>query len=462
MPPDFSISSDDISFSSDVTDAVHQMLSSHQRYRYTPSDDTTRSSLDDLEVSVEDGSIVVNRSESLDNGSPMDEKSEVWWLKEAATLTNYETVAQAYAGEEYQDRNGFDGVKCLALDRASSEVGQLIESGDSHIGAFNRVTNDWPHEGRAWLARYEAEHADRDDGEYVRKTEEYAEGAGVMDEDLGQTELDCFYGDNPFDELDSEEARTVLHLRAHDCEITDDVLDQIADHYQFRHDLDDVGDVTTALQINEYDGSVPRPLLQEALPPDEWESDPTSILSRGCNNCGTSYHLIETEDGERWLSTEVGTGNPNGGAVVLDEDERYIGVHHSFLCFPCYNDYQSSGDVVTAVFPEHDEVVGFRSTRAFIEFDEEPPDLPREDEDKMLEVGDYGTPLPDSFFVIEPNSDLGDTARQESAINEVASNAEVLENGPVFINEEGPAHVIVEKTNFEAAQEVKERIESHV
>lgn len=261
-----------------------------------------------------------------------DNTNPLWWVEQAESYRGAENASLAYAGE-LNDSNGFAGVRELVLQEASQQIRERIESGTGKVAAFNYETSEWPHRARGWLARYEELRTDRQDDEYI--VQEYADAADIPDEITMQTTLDTYYDADVFNDLDRGEARALLYARCVDGDINEEELvDEIGSPGEFINSLDRVGNVTAAIHRQHFDSTVPDAVLQEAAPPDEWNTDPSRISESVCTSCGEHLFSIETESDREWVDAN-GRIHDNTVNTETTENIRHLTGDDGLLCGVC-------------------------------------------------------------------------------------------------------------------------------
>lgn len=428
--------------------------------------------LDDHYPSVEDhtmGNPIVSTS-TIERGHPVDlmdtPSIEYWIVDEALNRESLPSVEEAACGERYDDVEGAAAVGRLLVQGASREIGERAY-GEDFVQPFNEVTSGWPREARAILIQYEYESADRPDCDYSDDLERFtSEGDGPNIPDVGT-------GVVPDSEVLSDLSptyprSTALLLYADGVEVADYNLDSISDHRRFRQIYESVEEIEAALRAERLDSRLPIQVASEADDPQDWPDDlePSSVERLGCIRCGTNYSEVSI-DGEATFVNEHGTPievTPAGPG----EPYRFANgpPGSGCVCESCEAEFEAQSYTVVYIDPDTNAFVrteragdmiydlGHLSGTAYMPESELPPNV-RDRIDAHDSLDDH--------FEISPNSDFGNVAAQREAIEELAEEPTSLTAGPVIVRlSGGSASVLVERSNFDAACEVKETIEENV
>lgn len=309
-----------------------------------------------------------NHSPTIEN---MDAPTRAGFVIETAfDRIDHHTVADAYAGETYE-ANATDGVKLLLFEDTQMRVSEGIDSGDRPVTAFNRHTDNWPHQLRAEYAAYEYHEGGRDDDNYVSELRSFAESEGVLDMDFVQTELDTFYEANAFDDerLSEEEARAVMMARHYELDTNVSEIDfsEINEVDDFVWWLKETEDVETAMRSHHFGTDVPTKIISQAAAPSDWDTlDPSDIeTAEYVGRPAEAYYIHHHEVGETWV-TESG---PFDGERVGDYSDRLADSSGNDPAerrrvLPASEEEQMSGDVIVAT--DGDVVTKFMRSHSIV------------------------------------------------------------------------------------------------
>ena len=377
-----------------------------------------------------------DRIGDFDPGKPIQHMDtptiDAWFYDHAQDTFGTDEVKDAFVGETYDDASGIDAVRHLVLEDASETIDTRIGDGQECVVAFNRTTSSWPHKARAYLAGYEANYAIHGTESYQRDVTDFASTEGLADYAPGQTTLDFYAGDNPFDsdDLTDEEASTVVLMSAceHDDIDYDEVLDDVEHHDTFRTWLKKTGEVESALRAHYFDGVLPDDLVAELAPPEEWDDlDPLDVEKKKCDNCNDTYYRVHHhEEGRVWLHKN-GSSVTESFSEVSDPDaetEMYAldGTNHiDAMCSQCREEWFENASDVTLYAPDG-SMVGVKYNRGVAldrgYGDDDFPDRTRHDasnEARRL-VMQFIQNVPSNYFELRPNSSVADVVAQQAAL----------------------------------------------
>lgn len=280
-----------------------------------------------------------------DINTPMDERLIAQRLVSNSDCSvNRLAAADAYAGNISDlSGNGFHGIIELVCSHVSDDIRRRVEESDiGPIKAFNRARSGFSISQSAYIARYELLHDNTyDDDEYEDQLTTFAESGNLEDWEPMQTELSCYYEENPYDDasLTREEARTVMELRLHDYTDTAVDLDEIENHSVFRERLKQ-GHTPEIARLSEQLGGVDPDILDKL--PDEWVDEPDDIIveTSPCAGCYEDVFVARHESGD----VGVITRHEDGGEVLSD-DSPYFYMNDDeadAICASCAESVHSS------------------------------------------------------------------------------------------------------------------------
>lgn len=291
-----------------------------------------------------------------------------------------------------------------------------------------------------------------------------------MPELTDQSTLDFFYGSNPIadEDLSTDEAKTLLVLRANGEDDDPEVIDDINDHRAFRACYMECGDQYEALHLHRFDQSVPQEVFTNAAPPEEWPDDmtPAAVPTDHCARCGDRFYRVFGENDEPIWVDEDGE---EGGLEQLGFDHSAFflnrGSPSNYLCSEC-QEYVKESDTRLALIDEGIHTVatlrsGFGYDRSEENNDYTPADdLPQDIREEFEQT--VRSP-PSDKYTIEPNDEIGDTSAQHSAIETLIESPEAVDAGPALVYHDGTSgRVWIDYDNSEAAEQVKRAIEHYV
>lgn len=418
----------------------------------------------------------VNRSTPI---TDMDEPSVTAFVyNEAVDETDEQTVASAYAGNE-NDANGVDAVFVLLFSRARQRVtDDIVDGVRDPIAAFNRHTETWPHKLRARFADYEYQQGREEWPNYSDELEQFADTEGVLGMDYTQTELDAFYGDNPYENsnLSNIEARVVMTARHYDADESDISFSDISNTANFLWWLKETGgDVDEALRAHHYGTDVPTEIISQAAAPSEWAGtplDPDNIEEAELYTAPKRlYHIVHHERGVTWVNDD----GPVDTYSISDPDSRYYAPS-----VPDGDEVRIAAGEVGGSTASWDERIIVFDGNTVAQLDR----YGRIMEQNHNRVGDLDAETLDTFDALMTGTNIGeldlvqlnpqerpDTTieAQEGLISGMmespASASSMFSNGPLFVTIESQfdgqhESLYFDRTNPELAREAKEALEN--
>lgn len=392
----------------------------------------------------------------------MDENTiEEWFFNEATNIFTRRRVGEAFAGET-NDANGMDGLIREVIDHVAGRLDERVELGEDEAQAFNNHVDEWPREAQAMLC---SEEANRDrHSSYQADCRSFAEAHDVLNLDLGQTELDLFYAENPYDsELTTTEADVVMVLRANG-EDTEGVLDRIDNYESFIDWYTQIGSVEQAIQAHEYDNVFDPSDMGQLAPPDEWpaDMDASNVRQETCLNCTRRHLEVVTEDGERtWM---LGGGEMIGGEVL---DDGYL-TGQNFMCDSCFSSWEDNKtEVVIAGQDTTVKIEGDQMLRRVVDDAAWGDYASLSGEEESIASAVCRQSIPPDYSGISPDPSFGDSQAQDEAIAELMDPDTEFENGTAYVASNlrrSPTEytVFLSRENAALAQEVKQAIDSNL
>lgn len=413
----------------------------------------------------------------------------VWYFEQLREHFEDAGVGNIYAGQTRigPDANGRTAMREMLLREIAREVRDAINdqpASEREERAFNEVTERWPIKARAYLADYYVDEYDAD-GRFAGELEDFARSEGVLNREIMQTTLDCYYDGNPFndDSLTRQEATTVMWLREMDDWGDEprnmaEVLAEIENHENFREWLEREEDIGAALRGHIYDADFPSELASEMAPPEEWpdDMDPADMDRGTCVRCGSNYQeVFHHDDGRAWMRN----GSVQTDAIRINDASCPLEVHDGdlhtsddrLLCSACTDDWESHSDAVTVY---HNEMVcrltGSRSVildHGNIEdsgYDDRTmlPGAVRQDALDLLSGGADG-----SYITMAPADGPGRSGRKHELMNRLATGVSTsIPDETIFVVRRNPDfgdinyRVHVKRDNWDAAREAKEMLEA--
>lgn len=393
----------------------------------------------------------------------MDENTiEEWFFNEATNIFTRRRIGEAFAGET-NDANGMDGLIREVIDHVADRLDERVELGEDEAQAFNNHVDEWPREAQAMLC---SEELNRDrHSSYQADCRGFAEAYDVRDLDLGQTELDLFYSENPYSDgnLSQDEADVVMVLRANG-EDTEGVLDRIDNYESFIDWYTQIGSVEQALQAHEYDNVFDPDEMAQLAPPDEWPADmnASNIRHETCLNCTRRHLEVVTEDGERtWM---LSGGEMIGGEVL---DDGYL-TGQNFMCDSCFSSWEDNKtEVVIAGQDATVKIEGDQMLRRVVDDSAWDDYTNLTGEEESIASAVCRQSIPPDYSGISPDPSFGDSRAQDEAIAELMDPNTEFENGTAYVANNlrrSPSDhtVFLSRENAELAQEVKQAIDSNL
>lgn len=411
----------------------------------------------------------------------------VWYFERLRGRFSDTGVGNIYAGNSVIGPSvvGRTAMREMLLREKAREVHRAINSqpsGEREERAFNEETEDWPIKARAYLADYYVDEYDVDE-RFAGELESFAQSEGVLNREMMQTTLDCYYESNPFQDenLSFEEAVTVMWLRemdGWDTEVgsTSEVLSEIENHQNFRDWLEREDDVNAAIRGHIYDSDFPSELASEMAPPDEWpdDMDPADMETGRCASCGGQYREVYHHTRDR---TWMRNGNIYSDVINLGSSSSPLEVHDSpgndgqLLCGQCSDHWEANSDSVTVY---HNGIVcrvtGSRSIlldHGNVEdsgFDYRTM-LPEDVKQDMLELLENGRD--DSYIEMEPSDGPGSSGLKLDLMTRLSDGvATQVPSETMFVLCRRPDfgdtyyRVLVKRDNWHAAREAKEMLEA--
>lgn len=399
-----------------------------------------------------------------------------WLVEEAFRQFGIEQVGEAFAGNANR-ASGTDGLWLLVLEDAFEKIQEAHDTYSTPHRAFNDVTGEWPQAARCRMAAYEYERANHDDDQYNSELRLLAENGNALDMTYEQTDLNCYFGDNPFDdpELTDDEARAVIMLRTVDPDTSPEIVSEIEDFQTFRERFRELEDAEAALRAHHYGSDFPAQLAAELAPPEEWETDPGNLESGECVYCRTAFfHVNHHSEGVCWMSdagevTEVDHVDENG------QFETVGARHGALLCAGCEDDFVSNSNVFLRIGGS-DELSKVR-TGPNLRRDYGVGDTPytpqdETEDDLWASILLEGPRASEDIITIEPDPSASSLTNQEQLLDDVvAGNQEIdavmdtIESGTFYVQKtpghHGPSYRIhVRRSDIEAARAAKTMLEN--
>jgi hypothetical protein len=416
----------------------------------------------------------------------------VWYYQQLAARYGGESAGEIFAGRS-DAPDGLAGVPALRevllsdyAERVLDAIEEQSETDREEI-AFNDKTSSWPIRSRAYLASFMLrEHGDDDrlTDRFCGELEDFARSEGLLDYDMVQATLDCYYADNPFaeDELSHTEATTLIWMRTiggwqDDFENEREILDRVENHNNFRDWLNREDDVGAALRGHLYDSDLPDGLATVAAAPEEWpdDMDSTDIEECTCRRCNTDYYRIYDHEGE--VSWRYKNGDQSG--VLKIDGDTPLEFHNATqsrrdlgyaVCESCFEDWTENASTVTIYHGTtvckiscYDNILldfGSLEDSGFTPRSSVPRDL-RND---ALDIG--RSSIPDNYIALSPSDGPGSSGEKHAMLQRLADGVAtdmpdetiiVMERVSSFGDEN--RSLLVRRDDWDAATEAKEMLE---
>jgi hypothetical protein len=372
--------------------------------------------------------------------------------------------------ESLIDDGGYPAVRHELMARRSEEITEYSET-ENLIAAFNHVSMEWPYQARAYLAAYEAQHADRGEPQYTDQCEEFAQAEDVMDY---QTRLDTDWwcGENPYQAENLTEKQAEAALLLHADEEDPSIVEDVEHAESFIKWYKRLGDAEQARRSCRFDGDIQPEVAGVLAGPDEWpdEMNPQNIHETSCLRCSIPLFDVYHNTHERlWVDH---TGTAHGNAIDTGDDNEYHAQgSDGVLCNGCADMTRSETVIL---------YVDNTSYRAEISGDDSVyRDIGSLDGNISEPLDTLDDSLEDQFFTLlfshnGETSDLFSVSPTGQAPSPIGAQEQLLSDivdrtclpdidGPIYIHDDasaGAPRLLMPRTNPTAAREGKELLEN--